>query len=201
MDFRLNSGLLGCGQNWAAYTAVVERSVIVIHTVMLKERGRGYPDIHPDIFVVDKKSIIVYQTTTESRNNNHILRNVMRQGMLSRCAWARMFGTGQDPVASRTLKLLERKKVTTLDIGILKRKKKPITMVTAYDYPSYATTRIRSLVHNETISSWLFIVGSCFLRQLISINIYRDRDIGRFMWILPVLTFSLSVIRSAWLNW
>ncbi|OQR93798.1 3-methyl-2-oxobutanoate hydroxymethyltransferase [Thraustotheca clavata] len=42
----------------------------------------------------------------------------------------------QDPVANRTLKLLERKKVTTLDIGILKRKNKPITMVTAYDYPS-----------------------------------------------------------------
>ncbi|EQC31534.1 3-methyl-2-oxobutanoate hydroxymethyltransferase [Saprolegnia diclina VS20] len=42
----------------------------------------------------------------------------------------------QDPVANRTLKLLERKKVTTLDIGILKRKQKPITMVTAYDYPS-----------------------------------------------------------------
>lgn len=38
--------------------------------------------------------------------------------------------------AARTLKLLERRKVTTLDIGILKRKKKPITMVTAYDYPS-----------------------------------------------------------------
>ncbi|OQR97679.1 3-methyl-2-oxobutanoate hydroxymethyltransferase [Achlya hypogyna] len=42
----------------------------------------------------------------------------------------------QDPVANRTLKLLERKKVSTLDIGILKRKQKPITMVTAYDYPS-----------------------------------------------------------------
>ncbi|KAF1315278.1 3-methyl-2-oxobutanoate hydroxymethyltransferase, partial [Globisporangium splendens] len=39
-------------------------------------------------------------------------------------------------VAARTLKLMERRKVTTLDIGILKRKKKPITMVTAYDYPS-----------------------------------------------------------------
>ncbi|KAG6622371.1 3-methyl-2-oxobutanoate hydroxymethyltransferase [Phytophthora cinnamomi] len=38
--------------------------------------------------------------------------------------------------AARTLKLLERRKVSTLDIGILKRKKKPITMVTAYDYPS-----------------------------------------------------------------
>lgn len=37
---------------------------------------------------------------------------------------------------ARTLKLLERRKVTTLDIGIFKRKKKPITMVTAYDYPS-----------------------------------------------------------------
>lgn len=37
---------------------------------------------------------------------------------------------------ARTLKLLERRKVTTLDIGILKRKNKPITMVTAYDYPS-----------------------------------------------------------------
>ncbi|ETM00900.1 3-methyl-2-oxobutanoate hydroxymethyltransferase [Phytophthora nicotianae] len=36
----------------------------------------------------------------------------------------------------RTLKLLERHKVSTLDIGIFKRKKKPITMVTAYDYPS-----------------------------------------------------------------
>ncbi|RQM19676.1 hypothetical protein B5M09_002707 [Aphanomyces astaci] len=41
-----------------------------------------------------------------------------------------------DPVAQRTLKLLERKKVTTLDVGILKAKNKPITMVTAYDYPS-----------------------------------------------------------------
>ncbi|ETW04262.1 3-methyl-2-oxobutanoate hydroxymethyltransferase [Aphanomyces invadans] len=41
-----------------------------------------------------------------------------------------------DPVAQRTLKLLERKKVTTLDLGILKAKNKPITMVTAYDYPS-----------------------------------------------------------------
>ncbi|KAL7678624.1 putative ketopantoate hydroxymethyltransferase, pyruvate kinase-like domain superfamily [Plasmopara halstedii] len=38
--------------------------------------------------------------------------------------------------AARTLKLLERRKVTTLDIGIFKRTKKPITMVTAYDYPS-----------------------------------------------------------------
>ncbi|POM74635.1 3-methyl-2-oxobutanoate hydroxymethyltransferase [Phytophthora palmivora] len=38
--------------------------------------------------------------------------------------------------ATRTLKLLERRKVSTLDIGIFKRKKKPITMVTAYDYPS-----------------------------------------------------------------
>lgn len=38
--------------------------------------------------------------------------------------------------AARTLKLLERRKVTTLDIAILKRKKKPVTMVTAYDYPS-----------------------------------------------------------------
>lgn len=38
--------------------------------------------------------------------------------------------------AARTIKLLERRKVTTLDIGIFKRKKKPITMVTAYDYPS-----------------------------------------------------------------
>ncbi|TMW67741.1 hypothetical protein Poli38472_007413 [Pythium oligandrum] len=37
--------------------------------------------------------------------------------------------------AARTLKLLERRKVTTLDIGILKRKNKPITMVTAYSYP------------------------------------------------------------------
>ncbi|KAG3138296.1 hypothetical protein PI126_g16984 [Phytophthora idaei] len=38
--------------------------------------------------------------------------------------------------AARTLKLLERRKISTLDIGIFKRKKKPITMVTAYDYPS-----------------------------------------------------------------
>lgn len=38
--------------------------------------------------------------------------------------------------AARTLKLLERRKVSTLDIGIFKRKQKPITMVTAYDYPS-----------------------------------------------------------------
>ncbi|KAG7376825.1 hypothetical protein PHYPSEUDO_012670 [Phytophthora pseudosyringae] len=38
--------------------------------------------------------------------------------------------------AARTLKLLERRKVSTLDIGIFKRKKKPITMVTAYDFPS-----------------------------------------------------------------
>ncbi|KAI9918418.1 hypothetical protein PsorP6_011647 [Peronosclerospora sorghi] len=38
--------------------------------------------------------------------------------------------------AARTLKLLERRKVSTLDVGIFKRKKKPITMVTAYDYPS-----------------------------------------------------------------
>ncbi|RAW24133.1 hypothetical protein PC110_g19431 [Phytophthora cactorum] len=37
---------------------------------------------------------------------------------------------------ARTLKLLERRKISTLDIGIFKRKKKPITMVTAYDYPS-----------------------------------------------------------------
>ncbi|TDH66314.1 hypothetical protein CCR75_007375 [Bremia lactucae] len=35
-----------------------------------------------------------------------------------------------------TLKLLERRKITTLDIGMFKRTKKPITMVTAYDYPS-----------------------------------------------------------------
>lgn len=39
-------------------------------------------------------------------------------------------------ISERTLKLLKRKKVTTLDLGILKRKQKPITMVTAYDYPS-----------------------------------------------------------------
>ncbi|TYZ69439.1 hypothetical protein PybrP1_012648 [[Pythium] brassicae (nom. inval.)] len=46
-------------------------------------------------------------------------------------------GLSYNPVAAaRTLKLLERRKVTTLDIGILKRKNKPITMVTAYDYPS-----------------------------------------------------------------
>ncbi|RLN93285.1 hypothetical protein BBJ28_00007908 [Nothophytophthora sp. Chile5] len=38
--------------------------------------------------------------------------------------------------AARTLKLLERRKVSTMDLGILKRKAKPITMVTAYDYPS-----------------------------------------------------------------
>ncbi|GMF55888.1 unnamed protein product [Phytophthora fragariaefolia] len=38
--------------------------------------------------------------------------------------------------AARTLKLLERRKVSTVDVGIFKRKKKPITMVTAYDYPS-----------------------------------------------------------------
>ncbi|OWZ20389.1 3-methyl-2-oxobutanoate hydroxymethyltransferase [Phytophthora megakarya] len=38
--------------------------------------------------------------------------------------------------SARTLKLLERRKVSTLDIGIFKRKQKPITMVTAYDYPS-----------------------------------------------------------------
>jgi hypothetical protein len=58
---------------------------------------------------------------------------------------ARAFTTGASPssgssynaaAAARTLKLLERRKVTTLDIGILKRKSKPITMVTAYDYPS-----------------------------------------------------------------
>lgn len=46
-------------------------------------------------------------------------------------------GLPYNPVAAaRTLKLLERRKVTTVDIGILKRKNKPITMVTAYDYPS-----------------------------------------------------------------
>ncbi|KAJ0408651.1 hypothetical protein ATCC90586_006352 [Pythium insidiosum] len=45
-------------------------------------------------------------------------------------------GDSQSGYNARTLKLLERRKVTTLDIGILKRKKKPITMVTAYDYPS-----------------------------------------------------------------
>lgn len=43
---------------------------------------------------------------------------------------------GKDPVAERTLKLLKRKNVTTLDLSIMKRKKKPITMMTAYDYPS-----------------------------------------------------------------
>ena len=51
--------------------------------------------------------------------------------MLKRC-----LATAADLVASRTLKLLQRKSVTTLDLPILKRKKKPITMVTAYDYPS-----------------------------------------------------------------
>ncbi|KAH7472735.1 3-methyl-2-oxobutanoate hydroxymethyltransferase 2, mitochondrial [Phytophthora ramorum] len=35
-----------------------------------------------------------------------------------------------------TRTLLERRKVSTLDIGIFKRKNKPITMVTAYNYPS-----------------------------------------------------------------
>lgn len=38
--------------------------------------------------------------------------------------------------AARTLQLLERKKVSAMDIKILKLKNKPITMVTAYDYPS-----------------------------------------------------------------
>ena len=51
--------------------------------------------------------------------------------MLKRC-----LATAADPVAARTLKLLQRKSVTTLDLPILKRKKKPITMVTAYDYSS-----------------------------------------------------------------
>ncbi|CAI5741885.1 unnamed protein product [Hyaloperonospora brassicae] len=38
--------------------------------------------------------------------------------------------------AARTLKLLERRKVSTLDMGIYKRTQKRITMVTAYDFPS-----------------------------------------------------------------
>uniref|UniRef100_A0AAV1TDN6 3-methyl-2-oxobutanoate hydroxymethyltransferase n=1 Tax=Peronospora matthiolae TaxID=2874970 RepID=A0AAV1TDN6_9STRA len=37
---------------------------------------------------------------------------------------------------ARTLKLLQRRKVSTLDLGIYKRTKKRITMVTAYDFPS-----------------------------------------------------------------
>lgn len=53
--------------------------------------------------------------------------------MLGRCL---MSTSSKDPVAERTLKLLKRKKVTTLDLGIMKRKQKPITMMTAYDYPS-----------------------------------------------------------------
>lgn len=39
-------------------------------------------------------------------------------------------------VEARTATLLQRKKVTTFDIGNLKRAQKPITVVTAYDYPS-----------------------------------------------------------------
>jgi len=40
------------------------------------------------------------------------------------------------PTEARTQALLQRKKVRTVDIGTLKRKGKPITVVTAYDYPS-----------------------------------------------------------------
>ena len=39
-------------------------------------------------------------------------------------------------MAARTLQLLKRKNVTTLDLAIFKKKSKPITMMTAYDYPS-----------------------------------------------------------------
>lgn len=39
-------------------------------------------------------------------------------------------------MTARTLKLLKRKPVTTLDLQRFKRENKPITMVTAYDYPS-----------------------------------------------------------------
>lgn len=37
---------------------------------------------------------------------------------------------------ARTLQLMERKKVTATDLRVLKRRGKPITMITAYDYPS-----------------------------------------------------------------
>ncbi|KAG7376824.1 hypothetical protein PHYPSEUDO_012669 [Phytophthora pseudosyringae] len=65
---------------------------------------------------------------------------------LRRSRLAQLFSSDSSPpsssppynagAAARTLKLLERRKVSTLDIGIFKRKKKPITMVTAYDFPS-----------------------------------------------------------------
>nr|CCA21559.1 3methyl2oxobutanoate hydroxymethyltransferase putat [Albugo laibachii Nc14] len=37
---------------------------------------------------------------------------------------------------ARTLRFMEREKVTTTDLSVLKSKGKPITMITAYDYPS-----------------------------------------------------------------
>lgn len=66
----------------------------------------------------------------------HYGRCVPNTSMVPKTPCCRWTSTYNAAAAARTLKLLERRKVTTLDIGILKRKKKPITMVTAYDYPS-----------------------------------------------------------------
>ncbi|KAF1782203.1 Pyruvate/Phosphoenolpyruvate kinase-like domain [Phytophthora cactorum] len=49
---------------------------------------------------------------------------------------SKLFSSDSSPSSRTHPQALERRKVSTLDIGIFKRKKKPITMVTAYDYPS-----------------------------------------------------------------
>ncbi|KAF0700633.1 Aste57867_8811 [Aphanomyces stellatus] len=94
-----------------------------------------------------------------------------------------------DPVAQRTLKLLERKKVTTLDIGILKRKEKPITMVTAYDYPS--------AVHVDLAGFDILLVGDSVGMVELGMDttipvtlddiIYHSKAVCRFVSHLPSL--------------
>ncbi|KAK1946422.1 3-methyl-2-oxobutanoate hydroxymethyltransferase 2 [Phytophthora citrophthora] len=82
--------------------------------------------------------------------------------------------------AARTLKLLERRKVSTLDIGIFKRKKKPITMVTAYDYPS--------AVHVDLAGFDILLVGdSLGMVELVlkdPFDIHEDLRTDKGLWLL-----------------
>ncbi|RLN78957.1 hypothetical protein BBJ28_00011794 [Nothophytophthora sp. Chile5] len=84
--------------------------------------------------------------------------------------------------AARTLKLLERRKVSTMDLGILKRKSKPITMVTAYDYPS--------AVHVDLAGFDVLLVGD----SLGMVELHAD-----FSWWLPIFVAvqAKSIIEDA----
>lgn len=89
--------------------------------------------------------------------------------------------------AARTLKLLERRKVTTLDIGILKRKKKPITMVTAYDYPSAVQVDLAGfdiLLVGDSLGM-VELVSRCLLLSCVWLSAAEraeDRMLTAFMW-------------------